>query len=87
MWNLLEGKDLFNQVYDDQGRYSSCAHLAEMVALLGPPPRRLLDLSSEKLGYKWFQPIENQEGKLCYRPREYFGGPFFDRRGMPNVIA
>ncbi|KAJ9257875.1 hypothetical protein DTO271D3_1667 [Paecilomyces variotii] len=29
----------------------------------------------------WQQPIENPEGELCYRPREYFGGPFFNRKG------
>ncbi|KAL1851132.1 hypothetical protein Plec18167_001902 [Paecilomyces lecythidis] len=81
MWNLLEGKDLFSQVHDDQGRYSSWIHLAEMVAVLGLPPRRMLDLSNERLNYKWQQPIENPEGELCYRPREYFGGPFFDRKG------
>ncbi|KAJ9257019.1 hypothetical protein DTO195F2_5698 [Paecilomyces variotii] len=29
----------------------------------------------------WQQPVENPEGELCYRPREYFGGPFFNRKG------
>ncbi|KAJ9217095.1 hypothetical protein DTO166G4_1150 [Paecilomyces variotii] len=81
MWNLLEGKDLFSQVHDDQGRYSSWIHLAEMVAVLGPPPRRVLDLSTERLNYRWQQPVENPEGELCYRPREYFGGPFFNMKG------
>lgn len=85
MWNLLEGKDLFSQVHDDQGRYSSWIHLAEMVAVLGPPPRRVLDLSAERLNYRWQQPVENPEGELCYRPREYFGGPFFNRKGMTYI--
>jgi serine/threonine-protein kinase SRPK3 len=45
LWDLLEGKRLFEAVdprsvdeYDDQ------KHLAYITALLGPPPRELLDV-------------------------------------------
>ncbi|KAJ6130061.1 kinase domain protein [Penicillium capsulatum] len=37
VWNIIENTELFRQVHDDRGRYDSKAHLAEMIALLGPP--------------------------------------------------
>lgn len=38
----MEGKDLFTNLKDEQGRYDVHAHLAQMIALLGPPPEALL---------------------------------------------
>jgi serine/threonine-protein kinase SRPK3 len=50
MWDLLEGGHLFfakkNRILDDE------QHLAEMVALLGPPPLELLE-RSEKCSQYW----------------------------------
>ncbi|EER39738.1 protein kinase [Histoplasma capsulatum H143] len=49
IWNL--GKELFRQVYDAQGHYDAKAHLAEMIALLGPPHPELVARSHSMLGY------------------------------------
>ncbi len=43
IWNMMEGKDLFTNLKDEQGHYNSHAHLAQMIALLGPPPLALLE--------------------------------------------
>lgn len=37
---------LFQQVHDTEGRHDIKAHLAEMIALLGLPPRELLKISN-----------------------------------------
>ncbi|KAF2452957.1 kinase domain protein [Lineolata rhizophorae] len=42
IWNLLENRDLFRDVCSNQGAYDSRKYLAEMIALLGPPPEELL---------------------------------------------
>lgn len=39
----MEGKDLFRHSRSNQGAYNVRAHLAEMISLLGPPPKILLD--------------------------------------------
>ncbi|RXW24063.1 hypothetical protein EST38_g1753 [Candolleomyces aberdarensis] len=52
VWDLYEGKHLFRGVDPEHGVYRSRAHLAEMIALLGPPPRELLEKS--KLKSKFF---------------------------------
>ncbi|KIH86313.1 protein kinase domain-containing protein [Sporothrix brasiliensis 5110] len=41
-WDLLEGRTLFSARKDD-GSFSDGAHLAELIAALGPPPQQLLD--------------------------------------------
>lgn len=41
-WNLLEDRDLFTRGISPGGIYSPAAHLAEMTALLGPPPQTLI---------------------------------------------
>jgi hypothetical protein len=38
LWNILGSKELFQQVHDTNGQYDAKSHLAEMIALLGPPP-------------------------------------------------
>jgi serine/threonine-protein kinase SRPK3 len=47
-WDLFEGKHMFHGIdpdaeeYATQGGYSTRAHLAEIIGLLGPPPLDLL---------------------------------------------
>ena len=81
----MEQRDLFREVHSHQGKYSGAAHIAEMIALLGPPPKELID--REKEGLRWnFRPeVENSEGKLCGKASQFYGGPFFDSDG--NVSA
>lgn len=69
-------------VHDAQGRYNARAHLAEMIALLGPPPKELLTRSNAMAQHSWPDPIMTDAGKPCTNGQEYFGGPFFDEQGM-----
>jgi hypothetical protein len=45
IWDLFEDGRLFHAVED--GRLSDELHLAEMVALMGPPPKAFLERSEE----------------------------------------
>lgn len=58
------------------------AHVAEMIALLGPPPRELLERSNIMAQDKWPEIVQNPAGELCRNNMEFFGGPFFDEEGM-----
>ncbi|KAJ5697170.1 hypothetical protein N7488_010854 [Penicillium malachiteum] len=54
MWDMIEGKELFQHIHDQNGCYDPRLHIAEMIALLGPPPPRLLKgitLCENTLGY------------------------------------
>ena len=48
IWDLFEGEYLFTGQDPEAQRYKSRAHLAEMIALLGPPPQELLAKSSAR---------------------------------------
>ncbi|KAJ5247877.1 hypothetical protein N7468_002860 [Penicillium chermesinum] len=56
LWNFLGNQELFQQVLNTKGQYDAKSHLAEMVALLGPPPKALL-AKSKAIG-----PFFNEEG-------------------------
>jgi len=42
IWDIFEGGHLFTGHDSEYNTYRSRAHLAEMVALLGPPPANVL---------------------------------------------
>jgi serine/threonine-protein kinase SRPK3 len=42
IWDLFEGKHMFEGQDQDGAGYSTRAHLAEVMGLLGPPPLDLL---------------------------------------------
>ena len=77
----MEGKDLFINLKDEQGHYNVHAHIAQMIALLGPPPIALL--KREKIFRKLtFTPeVQNPKGQPCGNAFQYFGGPFFYDNG------
>ena len=43
IWDLFEGKHLFTGTDPREKEYMTRAHLAEMIALMGPPPPELLN--------------------------------------------
>ena len=43
IWDLYEDKHLFHGIDPTEKRYLTRAHLAEVVAILGPPPMDLLE--------------------------------------------
>lgn len=63
---------------DTNGRYDSKSHLAEMIALMGPPPGTLLARSKAMLEHDWPEAVTNDTGKLCNNAQEFFNGPFFN---------
>jgi len=72
---------LFTRVHSVEGKYNGPAHLAEIIALLGPPPKKLIDQERDGRSRNWGLDIENAEGELCDRASTYYGGPFFDSEG------
>jgi serine/threonine protein kinase len=78
---MVEGRDLFADIRSSQGLYDVRLHLAEMIALLGAPPRALIYREIQWSEVKWSHAMPNSEGKLCQTTREYYGGPFFDSQG------
>ncbi|OOF97048.1 hypothetical protein ASPCADRAFT_514091 [Aspergillus carbonarius ITEM 5010] len=80
VWNILGSKALFQQIHDINNHYNAKSHLAEMITLLGPPPRAFLAKSKTISQHTWPQPVTNDIGKLCHNAQEYFGGPFFDEK-------
>ncbi|PMB71389.1 hypothetical protein BM221_001476 [Beauveria bassiana] len=52
IWDILEGKQLFYAVDPEHKAYRRRAHLAEITALLGPPPKHLL--TRGRLASKFF---------------------------------
>lgn len=51
IWDLIEEDGLFDCIPTEPGRYSSSAHLGVMIALLGPPPKELLERGSTSATY------------------------------------
>lgn len=82
---MIEGTELFKQVHNAKGNYDPKAHLAEMIALLGPPPRKLLVMSDSMAQVEWSPPITDERGKIYKNNRDYFGGPFFDNEGKQAI--
>lgn len=82
LWNILGTQELFRQVQDGQGEYRAKSHLAEMIALLGPPPKELLKRSNDISQHDWPQPVTTERGEACNNARDYFGGPFFNSECM-----
>ena len=82
LWDIIEGKELFRHIHDQQGRYNAKSHIAEMVALLGPPPLEILQRYQYMREYVWPKPVRREDGKVCETAEQYFCGPFFDSNGI-----
>ncbi|KAL1858132.1 hypothetical protein VTK73DRAFT_7927 [Phialemonium thermophilum] len=80
IWNLLEGRDLFQNIVTDDV-YDARRHLAAMVALLGPPPQALLEREERWADVPWKCSFTNRWGRPSWTAREFFGGPFFNSQG------
>ncbi|RDL35336.1 uncharacterized protein BP5553_07267 [Venustampulla echinocandica] len=81
IWNMMEGKDLFTDLKDEEGHYNAHAHLAQMTALLGPPLMALLKRERSFRKLTFAPEVQNPKGQLCRNAFQYFGGPFFDDNG------
>jgi hypothetical protein len=54
IWDLLEGKPLCRGFDPRRNKYTSRAHHAQLIGLLGPPPKQLLDRGEH--AHRYFHP-------------------------------
>ncbi|KAK9442292.1 tyrosinase precursor [Metarhizium brunneum] len=78
MWNLLEDISLFERPAGDDGEYDAHVHLAQMVSLLGDPPKLVIERERLLRQNRLKKSILNARGKECMNMNEFWGGPFFD---------
>ncbi|KAL4798375.1 kinase-like domain-containing protein [Aspergillus venezuelensis] len=74
LWDLIEGKNLFTQIHNEDYGYSAKAHLAEMIAFLGPPPSAVLQRHRTMRGIDFPRHYKDALGENV---EQYHGGPFF----------
>ncbi|KAK0109461.1 hypothetical protein ONS95_002154 [Cadophora gregata] len=89
LFELLEDKELFTNLKSQNNTYTARAHLAEMIALFGPPPQKMIDLESVWTDVSWERSFPNADGKWCDKASAYYGGPFFDLHGSfthPDLV-
>jgi len=73
---MMEVKDLFTYLKDEHGHYNVHAHLAQMIALFGPPPMALLKRERSFRKLTFAPEIQNPREQPCKNAFQYFGGPF-----------
>ncbi|KAK2768826.1 hypothetical protein FQN54_000686 [Arachnomyces sp. PD_36] len=76
IWNLFEGRHMFRGL-DEEKQYSEAHMLAEMTALLGPPPPNFLKRNEKSLEFwdesgNWRDQTEESEGILEGENKELF---------------
>ena len=86
LWNIIEGTELFTQVEHPNRDYNAPSHLAEMIALLGPPPKEVIQRANYFSQHDFDYPITLEPGRSCKNIRELFSGPQFDEEGMLTPI-
>lgn len=85
---MAQGTELFQQAHDSNGQYNAKAHLAEMIALLGPPPPEFIEESHSTLLLQWPEKVRMNVGDgLNGNAMEMFNGPFFDEKGTYSVYS
>ncbi|KXG48603.1 uncharacterized protein PGRI_024730 [Penicillium griseofulvum] len=85
IWDLFEGKHMFIGLDPDGKGYSTRAHLAELIGVLGPPPLDLLKRGERSLEFftkdghwrrqvdiPWGISLRNSENRLSGRNKELF---------------
>lgn len=82
---MIGGKELFVQIHDKEGRYDAKQHIAEMMALLGPPPPEIIQRYQYMRENSWSNPVRREDGRICKTAEEYFCGPFFDEVGDSEI--
>ncbi|KAB8202462.1 kinase-like domain-containing protein [Aspergillus parasiticus] len=87
LWDMIEGKELFQHIHDQQGPYDAKLHIAEMIALLGPPPPEIMRRYQYMREYSWPEPVRREDNKVCETAEEYFCGPFFDNNDSRNILG
>ncbi|KAK2782299.1 hypothetical protein FQN53_000115 [Emmonsiellopsis sp. PD_33] len=86
LWDIIEGRELFQHIHDHAGHYNAKLHIAEMIALLGSPPPEVIQRYQYMREYLWPEPVRREDGRLCETAEEYFCGPFFDEKGITGFL-
>ncbi|KAJ5728466.1 kinase-like protein [Penicillium malachiteum] len=81
LWDLITGKPLFRHIHDQEGRYDPELHIAEIIALLGLPPTKIIKRYHVIREYPWPEPVKREDGTVCETAEDFFCGPFFDSNG------
>ena len=79
IWGLFEGKHIFYGKDPKESKYTTRAHLAEMIALMGPPPPELL--KKGKRTAEFF----DEDGENCPTRATLFANPAGQWRGRIPV--
>jgi len=84
---MLEGTgtNLFSQIHSSDGKYMAQNHLAQMIALLGLPPKELVARELEMRKWNFAPALKNAEDKLCHKTYQFYRGPFFDNEGITRT--
>lgn len=85
-WNLLEDMSLFERPAGDDEEYDAHVHLAQMVSLLGDPPKLVIERERLLRQNRLKKSILDARGKECMNMNEFWGGPFFDDDGLLNPL-
>jgi len=71
VWDAFEGEHLFTGRDPEHGTYRGRAHLAEMIALLGPPPPNLLARANFKSKFFSEEGKSSKTSSANWRPPDY----------------
>lgn len=77
MWALASGDNLFRGVHREDGEYDAAMHLAQMIAVLGPPEADLIRNQTNSY-HCWTTDNANEQGERWTDANTLFGGPFFN---------
>lgn len=88
---MLEDRnaDLFANIHSSDGKYLTQNHLAEMIALLGPPPRELVQRELEMRRWNVAPAVENDDQTSCHKAYQYYKGPSLTMKVLsatPNCL-
>ena len=91
LWDLVENRNLFENMPIGIDDYDPALHLAYMVALLGNPGKDLIERVKNRTarGLKFKSPLNIMNFhtmKNARTPRELYGGPYFDDEGLSSSL-
>lgn len=87
MWNLLEDVSLIDRLAGDDGEYDAHVHLAQIVSLLGDPPKELVQRERFFRRHQLERAVRSPRGNECENMNEFWGGPFFDDDGKHGELT
>jgi hypothetical protein len=87
LWDMIDGKELFRHIHDQEGRYDARLHIAETIALLGPPPPEVIQRYQYMREYSWPKPVKREDGRVCETAEEYFVGHSLTKKVLLGFLS